>query len=594
MRALLLLCFVCSVFCAAANGDSLQNVLRGLPNDTARLPVLTELLRATVFNKPDSGLYYAEQYISIAEQARIPLEIGKGHNYAGMCYTVKGDHDQALAEYLVALENFLNGTDPWYTAMAHNNVGSVHEVEQHWPKATEEYRRAYVLFAELGDTVWMANVSNNLGNILYQHNELDSAIVHYERADVLLTRAGQWSTASSTRMNLANTYERAGDQQRALTTMRGALAIHPVGEDESTRGNILVALGRLQGLGGDQDSALLNMREGIRLAKAVGATSVLASGHGYMAEYFESIGRPDSALAHFKQMTAFQDSLFSEEKSAQIAEMQEKYESGRKDLLIAENAAMLARRSDTIKIVVAGALLLLIAALMAFRAYRLKRTKEAELEKKNAIIEVQLKEKELLLREIHHRVKNNLQTVSSLLSIQSRGITDERAKQAVNDGRLRVKSMALIHQDLYREGDLTGVRMKEYVEKLAKGLITSYAMADRVELRCEVQALDLDVDSAVPIGLILNELITNALKYAWPDGRNGLLTITMRTETDALIVHVRDNGIGYDPSVRSAEGSGFGLNMINTFASKLKAEWSIGNNNGTVVELIVRNFKLAH
>ena len=136
--------------------------------------------------------------------------------------------------------------------------------------------------------------------------------------------------------------------------------------------------------------------------------------------------------------------------------------------------------------------------------------------------------------------------------------------------------------------------MKEYVEKLASSLISSYDRADSVQLQLAIDDLSLDVDTAVPLGLILNELITNALKYAWPDAGEGVLVIGMTNSGDALRISVRDNGIGYDPDAdRSADSTGFGLGMIKTFASKLKAEWSIRNERGTVVEMSVRNFKLA-
>lgn len=596
-----------------AQQDSMLRALNGLPQDTSRLPVLTELLRAAVYNAPDSALHFAAQYRAIAEASGFPLEIGKGHNYTGMCYTMKSEHELALKSYLLALPHFEEGGDPWYTAMAHNNIGSVHEKLQNLTKAREEYEMALDLFKAIPDTVWVANVSNNLGNVYYADGFLDSAVVCYDRANTLLTGSGMGMYSGPTRMNLANALGDLGKNREALEMMRSARAVMPDGEDENTRANILANLGRLHGLVGDPDSAILLMRQGLSLATMTRARSVQASAHEFLSAFFEERGHLDSALFHHKRWAAVNDSIFNEESSAQVAEMQEKYESGKKDVLLAENKAQLERRSITIRTIALGAVLLLLVALLAMRAYRIKRRSEAELERQNSIIQEQLKDKELLLREIHHRVKNNLQTVSSLLSIQGRGIADERAKQAVNDSRLRVKSMALIHQDLYREGDLTGVRMKDYVDKLAKSLIASYDRTDTVDLQCDVQDLSLDVDTAVPLGLILNELITNALKYAWPDGRTGTLTIAMhiadpdghhrssrgvdptdRQGTEVLVLRVRDNGIGYaTSSTRSAASSGFGLGMIDTFASKLKAERSIRNENGTLVELIVRNFKLA-
>lgn len=582
------------ILSTTAQVDSLLIVRDRLPNDTSRLPVLTELLRATVYNAPDTALHYATQYRTIAERSGIPVEIGKGHNYTGMCYTLTSEYDRALKHYLAALPYFERGGDPWYTAMVHNNVGSIHEKLHNLSTAREEYSAALIMFNDLKDTVWIANVSNNLGNLYYEERRFDSSIVYYERANALLTGSGMGMFTGSTRMNLANAMGELGQNLEALEMMRSARAAIPLGEDDNTRANILTNLGRLHGLVGNVDSATYLIRQGLALALEAKARSVEANAHQYLSSFFEEQGRLDSALFHHKRWAALNDSIFNEETSAQIAEMQEKYESGKKDVQLAENKAQLEQRSLTIKAIAAGAALLLLAALFAFRAYRIKKRTSEELAQKNAMIDEQLKEKELLLREIHHRVKNNLQTVSSLLSIQGRGIADPTAKQAVNDSRLRVKSMALIHQDLYRDGDLTGVQMKEYVEKLATSLISSYDRTESVQVQLNIDDLRLDVDTAVPLGLILNELITNALKYAWPDAGEGMLVIGMDASGEELRISVRDNGIGYDPNAdRGAESTGFGLGMIKTFASKLKAEWSIRNENGTAVEMIVRNFKLA-
>ena len=137
--------------------------------------------------------------------------------------------------------------------------------------------------------------------------------------------------------------------------------------------------------------------------------------------------------------------------------------------------------------------------------------------------------------------------------------------------------------------------MKEYVAKLVNGLVTSYGMGERVHARIAVEDIALDVDTAVPIGLVLNELVTNALKYAWPGVRSGELRVRVEREGERLFLSVIDDGVGSTAIGGPHEGaSGFGLNMIRTFADKLKAEWGIERNEeGTTVTMSIRNFKLA-
>jgi len=143
-------------------------------------------------------------------------------------------------------------------------------------------------------------------------------------------------------------------------------------------------------------------------------------------------------------------------------------------------------------------------------------------QKQKKLISIQNDEKDILLREIHHRVKNNLQVISSLLGIQSRSIKDVQAKQAIHEGRARVHSMSLIHQNLYKKDNLTGVDMRVYLNKLSTDLINTYNLSEgQIEIEKDIDELILDVEYVVPIGLIINELISNALKYAFPDQQNG-------------------------------------------------------------------------
>ncbi|MFY8127163.1 MAG: histidine kinase dimerization/phosphoacceptor domain -containing protein [Chitinophagaceae bacterium] len=240
---------------------------------------------------------------------------------------------------------------------------------------------------------------------------------------------------------------------------------------------------------------------------------------------------------------------------------------------------------------------LIIAIGIAFGIWTLYRNKQKTaklLQEKNDIISKALGEKEILLKEIHHRVKNNLQVVSSLLNLQSRKINDEKALSAIKEGRDRVKSMALIHQNLYRDDNLTGVEIKDYIEKLVQSLFTSYNIQnEKVRLQTEIDDLNVDVDTVIPIGLILTELISNALKYAFDETKqDGKLVIKLKQDEAGLSLNVKDNGIGLPNDWNYEKADSLGYQLIRSFAAKMKAKLTITGNDGTNVEMLITNYKL--
>ncbi len=209
------------------------------------------------------------------------------------------------------------------------------------------------------------------------------------------------------------------------------------------------------------------------------------------------------------------------------------------------------------------------------------------------VIEKSLEEKKILLREIHHRVKNNLQVISSLLNLQSRYVEDGKAQVALKEGQNRVKSMALIHQRLYQEDNLTGIQVKDYLSRLTRNLFASYNIsAERVKLDLSIDDLNVDVDTLIPIGLILNELISNALKYAFPEDRVGTISVGFHLEGDLLRLQVSDDGIGLDSTRKHRLESSFGFQMISALSSQLDADLKIASKDGTHVNLYIRDYKM--
>lgn len=202
-------------------------------------------------------------------------------------------------------------------------------------------------------------------------------------------------------------------------------------------------------------------------------------------------------------------------------------------------------------------------------------------------IRASLREKEALLKEIHHRVKNNLQVVSSLLGLQSRVVTDPEMRRMFQESQDRIHSMALLHESLYQSHNLSQIDFPEYIRQLAAHLFHSYGVAaERIHLRTDLDSLSLHLDAAVPCGLIINELISNSLKYAFPDGREGEIRIELHDHADGMArLIVADNGVGLKADVDWVNTRSLGLRLVRTLAEQLGAKIEVHSTAGLEVRL---------
>ena len=194
-----------------------------------------------------------------------------------------------------------------------------------------------------------------------------------------------------------------------------------------------------------------------------------------------------------------------------------------------------------------------------------------------------LQEKELLLKEIHHRVKNNLQVISSLLSLQGSSAREPRARQLFEETRDRVRSMASIHEMLYNSTDLAQIDFSGYIASLAGQLFSSYAIdSDRIKLEVIAEPVSLGINLGIPCGLLINELMTNALKHAFPGGRPGTITVSMREMPDHSIrLSVRDDGIGLPSGLNVEQAESLGVQLITTLANQLNGTLEVKSEHGT-------------
>jgi len=206
-------------------------------------------------------------------------------------------------------------------------------------------------------------------------------------------------------------------------------------------------------------------------------------------------------------------------------------------------------------------------------------THHKNIEKK---MQISIQEKDVLLKEIHHRVKNNLQIISSLLNLQSMYITDEEALDVFKESQNRVKSMAIVHEKLYQSGNFAEINFSEYLRNLASSIYSSYGVdMDIVKLKINADNIFLDINNAIPCGLMINELLTNAIKHAFPNGRLGEISIDFHKKNDKYILTLQDNGIGLPEDLNLEKTKSLGLRLINSLVSQLNGKLEVTSINGT-------------
>jgi two-component sensor histidine kinase len=322
-----------------------------------------------------------------------------------------------------------------------------------------------------------------------------------------------------------------------------------------------------------------------------------------------------AALDHFRQYTALKDSLFNETKSRQIAGLQIQFDVENKEnnirLLQQRNAVQQSRlqqaQQHQISIII-GAFLLLLLLIVTYNRYRLRQrnnqllqaqqqklqaqhqalqTQQEEINYRNEDLQRLLTEKERLLKEIHHRVKNNLQVVMSLLNSQAAYLSDETALSVIQESQHRVQAMALIHQKLYQAEGVARIPMAEYIPELVAYLRDSYDLPQSIRFMVEVAPIELDITQAVPLGLIINEAINNALKYAFPSGRSGTIELAFhQLATATYQLSIIDDGVGLPPTYNPERSRSLGMTLMHGFSEQLGAALTISSPPGVTVRLV--------
>lgn len=325
-------------------------------------------------------------------------------------------------------------------------------------------------------------------------------------------------------------------------------------------------------------------------------------------------GRYVTAIRHYQKYKLLNDSIFSERKSKQLEELQVQYGTAQKEhsiqLLTNKQKLQqseLARANFSKRLFITGVLLLLVILLLLYHGYRQKTQKNHLLQEQQAIISKKnsslqdlvnekeklladkntlLEEKEWLLKEIHHRVKNSLQIVISLLYSQSKGLRDQEAISAFQESQQRIHSIALMHQKLYLSNNMQYINMDDYIGDLVRHLSDAFNIAGQdISFRLQIANVMLPLSQAIPVGLILNEAITNSIKYAFPAGEQGVISIYLTEQNSCYRLEIADNGKGFPVDFDPYRTETLGMTLIRGLSDQLEAGLEVCDNGGVYIRI---------
>lgn len=396
--------------------------------------------------------------------------------------------------------------------------------------------------------------------------------------------------------------------QRALGDVHNALRMYDLAEKHYVE---MIRLGNLQNLGIDQkgldncqigvfyskrgqyNKALPFLKTSLKNYEAFGHYAHLQYVHEFLFKTDSALGDYKAAIQHLRESNRLGDSIFSIERNKKVEELQIAYQTVQKDKdfkLLTEKEKLaqvqLQNTQSTRNWIIGGAFMLLIIAGLLFRQGQSRKKNNKVINTKNTLLEHLVTEKDWLLKEIHHRVKNNLQIVMSLLNSQTAYIENESALTAIHDSQHRVHAMSLIHQKLYNTESVSLIDMSSYIRELVSYLAESFNTGQRISFEYTIEPLEMDVSEAVPLGLILNEAITNSIKYAFPDNRNGVIRISLsHTEPNHCLLNISDNGIGMPAHFTGKKAGSLGMSLMEGLSEDLEGNFSIESSNGTSIKI---------
>lgn len=539
----------------------------------------------------EHALNYYQANGNKKKEADIIIEIGE-------TYRNNDVPDRAVDFFLQGIKMYEQIHDYAGITTTYNKMADLVMRQNDYPKAITYSKKVKEILAHHPYPPAQAHWYMNKGRIFNSKWQFDSAIYYHQLAIDLFDSLQMYHDKGRALHNRANSLRELRRFDEAMVLCQQALDIPELRANIKSQIFTILLISNIYQDTNQLKKSIEYCLKGLELATKHNFMDRKRVALLYLSQTYEKAKSYDSAFFYHKQYAFMIESIFDKEKYEQVNRLNTLYETEKKEQTIVVQQANLEAREATIALqqsrqsqlfYVIG-FSILIAAILSIAYVHKTRTNKL-LSQQKLEIEKQNSEREVLLKEIHHRVKNNLQVISSLLSMQSRKMKDSDAKVAVKEGQSRIKSMSLIHQKLYSEGNLSRINMKEYIDDLSGFLFKSYKTEAQIESLVEADEISLDVDTAVPLGLIINELISNALKYAFEPKEQGQVSIRLHKKQEAYQLQVADTGKGLPEDFDQKQS--MGMRLVHILVDQLDADLQIDQSKGLLFTIIFADKRAA-
>lgn len=613
------------VLLPAQTVEELRNQLSKATTDSARARLSGVLAYKIVFTDTAEAIRLTDDEIRLSPSGDSLLLLADAYRTRGLIRAIQNRLPEAMDMYDHSLDYARRANNKYYEAACKSLIAGMYQDNADYENALKYYLDAYKAAEQSGDKRTIGSCCNNIATVYgAAGREPELCLKYYTRAMQQAIAINNLAFAGLIATNMAGEYMRSAKKDSAEIMMKAAL-------DFANRSGVrayeyavtLTGVGELYAQMNKPDAAQQMLLQAIALfdtlkrpinvlnpimslcnlylkqnkiaeaevlgqrllhdAQFYNARIFIREGYRLLSEIARHRNRFELALQYFTQYSAWNDSVFNDTQQKSIANVQARAELAQRELEVQYQTAQKTQELQILKLnnrylrvgVLLAVLLALLFAVVVFLIFRTSKQKDKanrELAEKNAQIEQQSKDKDMLMREIHHRVKNNLQIVSSLLNLQANTVTDAAAKDALRDSHNRISSIALIHQKLYMQQEFTAIQLHDYVQQLCLHLKTALNAAP-VQIQCTVRPpqLTLDIETSIPLGVIINELVTNSIKYAQINHAGGLIKIEISTDNTGLCtLRYADNGIGMPQDFDVKKATTLGLRMVYELTRQLK------------------------